>query len=95
MTIKADCERSLTLLRSEEIDLLQLHTVDPNIPIEESVGALGELQRAGKVRMIGVCKVDLEQLARARSVTEIVSVQNRYSLERSTGKPVLEYCTDQ
>jgi aryl-alcohol dehydrogenase-like predicted oxidoreductase len=91
-TIRADCERSLELLRVEAIDLFQLHTVDPRVPIEESVGAIAELQAEGKVRLIGVSNVDVAELRRARSVAEIVSVQNRYSLGDRGSEDVLEAC---
>lgn len=79
-TIRRHCQRSLELLRLDRIDLLQLHVVDPAVPIEESVGAIVDLQREGKVRMIGVSNVSLEELERARAVGEVVSVQNRYHL---------------
>jgi len=84
--------RSLELLRVERIDLLQLHTIDPAVPIEESVGAMVELQGEGKVRLIGVSNVRAEELARARSVGEIVSVQNRYSLGDRRSEDVLAVC---
>jgi pyridoxine 4-dehydrogenase len=91
-TIRRDCERSLRLLRVETIDLYQLHTVDPNVPIEESLGTFVELQSEGKVRMIGVSNVSVEQLRRARAVSELVSVQNRFSLGDRASDDVLEAC---
>jgi aryl-alcohol dehydrogenase-like predicted oxidoreductase len=91
-TIRRECERSLELLRVETIDLLQLHTVDPRVPIEESVGAIAGLQAEGKVRMVGVSNVDARELRRAQSAAEIVSVQNRYSLADRGGEDVLEAC---
>ncbi|HSP71752.1 MAG TPA: aldo/keto reductase, partial [Gaiellaceae bacterium] len=91
-TIRGDCERSLRLLGVDRIDLLQLHTVDPRVPYEESVGAIAELQRDGKVRCIGVSNVDLEHLRRAQAVAEIVSVQNRYSVWDRRSEKVLEAC---
>jgi pyridoxine 4-dehydrogenase len=91
-TIRRDCERSLTLLQVETIDLYQLHRVDPNVPLEESLGAFVELQQEGKVRLIGISNVDVEQLKRAKAVTEIVSVQNRYSLTDRSSEDVLELC---
>jgi pyridoxine 4-dehydrogenase len=78
--LRAACEGSLRRLGLDRIGLYQLHVVDAAVPIEESVGALSELQFEGKVGALGVCNVDLEQLARARSTAEIVSVQNRLSL---------------
>jgi pyridoxine 4-dehydrogenase len=91
-TIRRDCERSLTLLRREAIDLYQLHTVDPNVPIEDSLATFAELQREGKVRMIGVSNVSVEELRRARAVAEVVSVQNRYSFSDRGSEEVLEVC---
>ncbi len=90
--LRAACERSLRRLGVERIDLYQLHVVDAAVPIEESVGALAELQAEGKVGALGVCNVDLEQLARARSTAEIVSVQNRLSLAERGSADVLERC---
>jgi aryl-alcohol dehydrogenase-like predicted oxidoreductase len=91
-TIRRDCERSLTLLRRERIDLYQLHRVDPNVPLEESLGTMVALQGEGKVDMIGVSNVSVEQLERARAVTDIVSVQNRYSLSDRSSEVVLGMC---
>ncbi len=86
------CEDSLRRLRREQIDLYQLHAVDPAVPVEESVGALGELQREGKIRHIGICNVGVEELGRARTVVPIVSVQNRYNLVDRASDDVLELC---
>jgi len=91
-TIRRDCERSLTLLRTERIDLLQLHRVDRNVPIEESLGAIVALRAEGKVDMIGVSNVSVDELARARAVADIVSVQNRYSLGDRGSEDVLAVC---
>jgi aryl-alcohol dehydrogenase-like predicted oxidoreductase len=86
------CEDSLRRLRLERIDLYQLHTVDPGVPIEDSVGALAELQDEGKIRHIGVSNVSGEQLDRARSIAPIVSVQNRYNLSDRGSEEVLDAC---
>lgn len=91
-TIRRHCQRSLELLRLERIDLLQLHTLDPAVPVEESVGAMVQLQAEGKVRMIGVSNVGVEELERARAVGEIVSVQNRYNLNDRDSEDVLAVC---
>jgi pyridoxine 4-dehydrogenase len=91
-TLRASCEASLLRLRVERIDLYQLHSVDPGVPLEESVGALAELQREGKIRYIGLSNVDSRQLARAREVTTIVSVQNRYNVADRHAEGVLEAC---
>jgi aryl-alcohol dehydrogenase-like predicted oxidoreductase len=90
--IRRDCERSLMLLRRETIDLYQLHRIDPDVPLEESLGTMVELQAEGKVRLIGVSNVSADELRRAQAVTEIVSVQNRYSLGDRSSEDVLELC---
>ena len=92
MSLRRACEMSLRRLRLEQIDLYQLHTVDAQVPVEESIGGLAELQAEGKVRQIGVCNVNLEQLSRARSVASIVSVQNSYSLADRTWEAVVAVC---
>ena len=90
--LKECCEGSLRRLRLERIDLYQLHSPDPKVPLEESMGALRELKEEGKVRHVGVSNVAVEQLERARSVVEVVSVQNRYNLEDRSSEDVLEVC---
>jgi aryl-alcohol dehydrogenase-like predicted oxidoreductase len=90
--LRASCEGSLKRLRVDRIDLYQLHAVDPSVPIEESVGALADLQSEGKIRHIGVSNVDARQLAQARQVATIVSVQNRYNLVDRHSEGVLEVC---
>src|SRR5918992_2296452 len=91
-TLRAACDSSLERLRVERIDLYQLHSVDPGVPIEESVGTLADLQREGKIRHIGLSNVDARQLARAREVATIVSVQNRYNVVDRHSEGVLELC---
>ena len=90
--LRAACLASLARLRLERIDLYQFHLVDPAVPIEESIGELARLREEGKVRHIGVSNVNLHQLERARSVTEIVSVQNRYNVADRGSDPVLAAC---
>jgi pyridoxine 4-dehydrogenase len=90
--LRAACEASLRRLRLERIDLYQLHTVDAQVPIEESVGALVELQEAGLVRHIGVCNVSVDELARARGVADVVSVQNRYNLADRGSDDLVDAC---
>ena len=90
--LKQAVEGSLKRLRLERIDLYQLHTVDPKVPIEESVGALKQMQHAGKIRHIGLSNVDPAEIARARKIVPIVSVQNRYNVEDRKSENVVEYC---
>jgi aryl-alcohol dehydrogenase-like predicted oxidoreductase len=74
--LRAACEGSLRALGTDRIDLYQFHLPDPNVPIEESLGALADMQREGKIRHIGVSNFSLPQLIAAREVADIVSVQN-------------------
>jgi|SRR5579884_1092347 len=90
--LKRCCEDSLRRLKLERIDLYQLHTVDSSVPIEDSIGALAELQEEGKIRHIGVSNVDGEQLERARQIAPVVSVQNRYNLTDRSSEDVLQQC---
>ena len=86
-------EMSLRRLRLDRIDLYQFHRVDPQVPLAESIGALAELQRQGKIRHIGVSNVTVDELRTAQSVATIVSVQNRYNLADRESEAVLEACT--
>ena len=90
--LRVACEASLKRLKLERIDLYQLHTVDAKVPLEESVGALAALQKAGKIRHIGLSNVDMRQLARARKVATIVAVQNHYNLGDRSSDPVVDQC---
>lgn len=85
-------DASLKKLRLERIDLYQFHAPDPRVPFAESIGALVELQRAGKIRHLGVSNVTLKQLEVARRIAPIVSVQNEYNIERRKDDDVLAAC---
>jgi aryl-alcohol dehydrogenase-like predicted oxidoreductase len=87
------CEESLKRLRVDRIELYQLHTVDYGVPIEESIGALLDLQREGKIGLIGVSNVSAVELVRARAVAEIVSVQNAYNLRDRSSDGLIDICT--
>ena len=93
--LRQACEASLRRLRLDQIPLYQLHRPDPTVPLEESVGALAQLQVDGKITHIGLCNVDAEELSRARAVAPIVSVQNRYNLADRASEEVLEVCQEQ
>lgn len=84
------CRESLARLGIDAIDLYLLHWPDPSVPIEESVGALAELNRSGLVRGIGVCNVDANQFERASTVWPLDAVQNPFSPLDATGTSVLE-----
>ena len=90
--LRAACERSLARLRVDTIDLYQLHMPDPDVPLAESVGALDELRREGKVREIGVSNVFGAQLELARRTAPVVSVQNRLSLKHRQGDAEIAIC---
>lgn len=90
--LRAACEQSLKRLKLERIDLYQLHAIDPNVPLEDSLGELGRLQKEGKIRHIGVSNFKLDELVRARRVVAVVSVQNRYNVADRASEDVLEYC---
>jgi aryl-alcohol dehydrogenase-like predicted oxidoreductase len=90
--LRAACEGSLKRLRLSRIDLYQLHAVDPRVPLEDSLGELARLRAEGKIRHIGVSNVDAAQLASARKLVTVVSVQNRYNLEDRSSEAVLREC---
>jgi pyridoxine 4-dehydrogenase len=85
-------EGSLKRLRLECIDLYQLHAPDPRVPFADSVGALADMQRAGKIRYIGVSNVSLVELEAARRIATIVSVQNEYNVGERSSDDVLAAC---
>lgn len=90
--LREACESSLRRLGLERIDLYQLHTVDPSVPFEESVGALAELQREGKIAHVGLSNVTVAQVERAQAIVRVVSVQNRYNLVDRGSEDVLRFC---
>ena len=85
-------EKSLKRLRLDRIDLYQLHRVDPKVPMEESLSALKKMQEAGKIRHVGLSEVGPEEIARARKVLPIVSVQNQYNVGYRRWEKALAYC---
>lgn len=90
--LEQQVEMSLRLLRTERLDLWQLHRIDPKTPVEESLGAVSKLQKAGKIRHIGLSEVKVPEIEQARKVVEIVSVQNKYNLGDRAHEDVLDYC---
>ncbi len=86
-------EGSLRRLRLERIDLLQLHRIDPKVPLRDQIGTLVELQREGKIHHIGLSNVDVDEIEAAREMATIVSVQNLYNLADRESEAVVEYCT--
>lgn len=90
--LRQQVELSLRHLGLERIDLLQLHRIDPKVPLAEQVGELALLQKEGKIRHIGLSEVTVEQLEKAQKTTSIVSVQNLYNLAKRDAEPLLNYC---
>jgi pyridoxine 4-dehydrogenase len=90
--LRRACEASLRRLKLERVDLYQLHTIDPRVPLEESLGELVRLQNEGKIRHIGVSNFDVDELRSAVRVARIVSVQNRYNLDDRDSDDVLAEC---
>jgi pyridoxine 4-dehydrogenase len=86
-------ELSLRRLKTERIDLWQLHRIDPKVPVEESLGAIKKLQEQGKIRHVGLSEVKPHEIDQARKVVEIVSVQNQYNIGDRQHEDVVEYCT--
>ncbi len=78
--VRASCDASLKRLKTDYIDLYYQHRLDPNTPIEETVGAMAELVKAGKVRYIGLSEADPETIARAHAVYPVSALQTEYSL---------------
>lgn len=92
--LREACEGSLRRLGVDAIDLYQLHTVDPKVPYEESMGALKRLREEGKIREIGISNVDSDQLETARGMVRVVTVQNRYNWNDRSSRDVLERCRE-
>ncbi|HEU4463946.1 MAG TPA: aldo/keto reductase [Gemmatimonadota bacterium] len=92
--LRVALEGSLLRLGVERVDLYQLHAPDPEVPYEESIGTLKELQEEGKIRLIGVSNVDLDELEVARGIVDVVSVQNRYNLADRSSDDVLDRCEE-
>ena len=90
--LRAQAEESLRLLGLERIELFHLHRIDPNVPLADQLGALVELQAAGKIGRIGLSEVSVCEIEAARTITPIATVQNLYNLSDRSAEPVLDYC---
>jgi pyridoxine 4-dehydrogenase len=90
--LREACEASLKRLKLERIDLYQLHRIDPKVPVTDSLGELARLQKEGKIRHIGLSQVSVDELATARRIVPIVSVQNRYNVADRSSADVLAVC---
>ncbi len=90
--LRAQIEESLRLLRTETIELYYLHRVDPETPMEESLGTIAEYVERGAIRHVGISEVGVDQIEQARRVVEIAAVQNRYSLVEREHEEVVDHC---
>ncbi|WP_436788986.1 aldo/keto reductase [Yinghuangia sp. YIM S10712] len=90
--LRDQVEQALRRLRVERIELLQLHRVDPETPLADQVGTLRDLRTEGKIGRIGLSEVTVDELAQARAIVDIASVQNRYSVLDREHEPVLVAC---
>ena len=90
--LKQCVDQSLKRLRLEQIDLYQLHRVDPKVPMEDSLGAIKEMRDAGKIRHVGLSEVGPEEISRARKVLPIATVQNQYNVANRKWENALKYC---
>ena len=90
--LRAEIEQSLSRLRTDAIVLYYLHRVDPQVPLEESLGAIKEYRDRGKIRHVGLSQVDIAQIERARQVVPIAAVQNHYNLSERKYDPVVDHC---
>ena len=92
--LEQQVEMSLRFLKTDHIDLWQLHRIDPKVPVEESLGKIAELQKAGKIRHVGLSEVKPKEIEQARKVIEIASVQNQYNLSDRQHEDVVDYCDE-
>ncbi len=90
--LRQEVELSLRYLKTERIDLWQLHRIDPQTPVEESLGEIAKLKEEGKIRHVGLSEVKPDEIERARKVVEIVSVQNKYNVGDREHEYVVDYC---
>lgn len=93
--LRAACEGSLQRLRLDRIDLYQLHRIDAKVPVDEQIGTLTDLRDEGKIRLIGLSEVTVDQLRHVQQLTDVVTVQNRYNLIDRGWDAVVDVCTDE
>ncbi|WP_454800704.1 aldo/keto reductase [Mucilaginibacter phyllosphaerae] len=92
--LKEALDGSLKRLKLDQIDLYQLHRIDPNVPAEKTFEFLKQAQADGKIRHIGLSEVDIDDIKKAQDYFEVVSVQNMYSVDNRKWEGVLSYCED-
>ena len=93
--LRSEAEGSLTRLKLDCIDLFQLHRIDPKVPVAESLGALTDLQKAGKIRHIGLSETSVDEIKEAQKYATIVSVQNMFNVEDRSAEAVVVECERQ
>jgi pyridoxine 4-dehydrogenase len=91
--LRSQIEQSLSRLRTDSIALYYLHRVDPETPLEESLGAIKEYRDSGRIRHVGLSQVGIDQIERARQVVPVAAVQNHYNLSERRYDDVIDYCT--
>jgi pyridoxine 4-dehydrogenase len=92
--LRQEVEMSLRRLKLEQIDLYQLHRIDSLVPVEDSLGELKLMQEEGKIRLIGISEVSVDEIEQSRRVVDVVSVQNLYNLADRQHEDVVDYCTE-
>ena len=92
--LREQIEQSLESLRTDVIDLYYLHRVDPETPLEESLGAIAEYREAGKIREVGISAVSVEQVEAARKVVPVAAVQNHYNVADRDSDDVVDHCEE-
>ena len=93
--LRQECDGSLRRLGVEQIDLFQLHRIDPNVPAAEQFGLLKELRDAGKVAEVGLSEVSIDQIEAALKIVPVVTVQNLYNVAQRTADDVVDFCERQ
>ena len=91
--LRQEVEMSLRRLRLERLDLYQLHRIDEQVPVEDSLGELKLMQEEGKIRLIGISEVSVDEIEQCRRIVDVVSVQNLYNLADRHHEDVVDYCT--
>ena len=90
--LRSCLEGSLRRLKRERIDLYQLHRIDPKVPVEESLGALTDMQKEGKIRHIGISETSVEEYERCKKSATIVSIQNLFNVDDRSAEDVVKAC---
>jgi len=93
--IQSNIDGSLKRLKTDTIDLWQLHRIDPNVPLEQTLAPVADAVKAGKIKYVGLSEVNIAQIKQAQEILPIVSVQNLYNLGNRQWEEVLDYTTEQ